>query len=811
MSIVQISKIQNRSGNLVDLPQLDEAELGWATDAKKLYIGKDSPNENVEVLTAYSNISFSQIDGAVGNLNITSPANGQVLASDGNNWVNKGGSAGGLITLGNISNITITGGGIGYTIETDGTGNLSWTPKGALVSYIQNITKANPAAGGAVVTTVDNHFFVDATRLTITNVPGMTQVNGNSFYANVQSSNSFTLCSDSALTANVDSSGYTTFPYTTVTSANTSAFVVGSSTSFTANIPIKFLGDSNLANWPGNSGINLATTYYIKTVVDGTHFSISTTPGGANLTLTTASGTGANVYGTDGRATSSTSGSGSGTVGGSNTMVQYNGGAGAFAGSANLVFDPSASSILTVTGNANVIGNINSTISVRAPNLISNVANGTPPLVVTSYTRVPNLSVTYANVSDFAVVTANTSATVHFPLIANSSSSGNLDARVNANLSYVPSTGNLIATLLTGTLTTAAQPNITSVGTLTSLTVSGNTTSGNFLGILANTTSDVRIPAAAGNINLSVNGNANILVVTGTGANITGTANVTGNIVGANVNAGNANVTGQLISTQATGTAPLAVSSTTRVANLNVDYANVSDFAVVTANTSATVHFPLIANSSASGNLNARVNANLSYVPSTGNLIATLLTGTLTTAAQTNITSVGTLTSLAVTGNIIASNVYANVGTIGASLLTGTLTTAAQPNITSLGTLTSLTVSGNANAANIRATTYRFAGVTTGIAAAGATQAFATPLVKEMNFVSAASPGTDGVILPATQAGMTIYITNQTAITVNVYPATSSKINALALNAAFALVGGATLAYIAANTTQWYTVGGTYA
>ena len=54
-------------------------------------------------------------------------------------------------------------------------------------------------------------------------------------------------------------------------------------------------------------------------------------------------------------------------------------------------------------------------------------------------------------------------------------------------------------------------------------------------------------------------------------------------------------------------------------------------------------------------------------------LSATALT--LTTAAQPNITSVGTLTGLTVSGNIA-----------------GTLTTAAQPNITSLGTLTALTV-----------------------------------------------------------------------------------------------------------------------
>jgi hypothetical protein len=77
-------------------------------------------------------------------------------------------------------------------------------------------------------------------------------------------------------------------------------------------------------------------------------------------------------------------------------------------------------------------------------------------------------------------------------------------------------------------------------------------------------------------------------------------------------------------------------------------------------------------------------NANL------GNLAeANYFSGTLTTAAQPNITSVGTLSSLSVTGNVSA-NYY-----------TGTLATAAQPEITSLGTLTTLDVSGNASVGNL--------------------------------------------------------------------------------------------------------------
>jgi hypothetical protein len=79
-----------------------------------------------------------------------------------------------------------------------------------------------------------------------------------------------------------------------------------------------------------------------------------------------------------------------------------------------------------------------------------------------------------------------------------------------------------------------------------------------------------------------------------------------------------------------------------------------------------------------------------------GNLSGTSIVGTLTTAAQTNITSVGTLTSLSVTGNITSGNLQG-------TNIAGTLTTAAQTNITSVGTLTSLGVTGNITTGNANA------------------------------------------------------------------------------------------------------------
>jgi hypothetical protein len=57
MAIVQISKIQVRSGNIADLPQLAVGEFGWAVDEQRLFIGND-PNtigalpDNTEIITA---------------------------------------------------------------------------------------------------------------------------------------------------------------------------------------------------------------------------------------------------------------------------------------------------------------------------------------------------------------------------------------------------------------------------------------------------------------------------------------------------------------------------------------------------------------------------------------------------------------------------------------------------------------------------------------------------------------------------------------------------------------------------------------
>jgi hypothetical protein len=230
------------------------------------------------------------------------------------------------------------------------------------------------------------------------------------------------------------------------------------------------------------------------------------------------------------------------------------------------------------------------------------------------------------------------------------------------------------------------------------LDVSGNANAGNvgatnFVGTNANvTTVNASYVNSSGNLGLGANSNANVVVVTGTGANVTGTLGVSGNLTTAN-----ATVNLELSGNTANFSGNVTVPNLTVNTNIAGNTANFSGNVTVP---NLTVNLNVSGNTANfSGNISA-ANANLGNVAS-----ANYLTGTLTTGAQPNITSTGTLSALAVSGNITAGNVYANGGTIGAANLTGTLTTAAQPNVTSLGTLTSLGVSGNVTAGNVKLTT----------------------------------------------------------------------------------------------------------
>lgn len=392
MAIVQISKLQQRSGNLVDLPQLDEAEFGWASDVKKLYIGKETPVENIEVLTSYSTISFSQIDGSVGNLNIVQGnlANGQVLTYTGTEWTNRGATSGGLINLGNVSNVKITGGAASYVLTTDGTGNLSFSPQGVLYT---NILAVSSAATG-IMTVANTTPYTNGQSITVSGVLGTnanTVINGQTLYVQ--------LAVDFATTGNV--SLYT---------------------------------DSGLT-----TGLNTTT--------------LTATP---NTGIATAVlSTGGGVIG----------------AGGSNTQVQFNDGS-FLAGNSNFTFNKTTS-VLTVVGNINV-GNLTATSSISGSTLTSTVSTGTAPLTVTSTTRVTNLNVARAGNADSLQTNTQTTGTF-FPVFVSASSNANYALNSNTNLVFNAATGNLSTTILNATGNVSGG-NITTVGVVSA---TGNVSGGN--------------------------------------------------------------------------------------------------------------------------------------------------------------------------------------------------------------------------------------------------------------------------------------------------------------------------------------------
>jgi len=351
------------------------------------------------------------------------------------------------------------------------------------------------------------------------------------------------------------------------------------------------------------------------------------------------------------------------------------------------------------------------TANIKTDNLM--YANGSPYV----FSGIPAGSNTQIQFNDSNVFGASNAFTFNKStntlLIA-----GNITSS-NANL------GNLaIANFLSGTLIVSNQPNITSVGTLTSVSVTGNVSAGNILtnnllyangspwnlgGAYSNTNVAAYLPTHTGNVS------ANFFI--GNGSQLTGISATVAQTVS---NAAQPNITSTgtlssltvsgLITATGTGVRTANIFDSTGTLTIETRYSNkVGDVGV---------YGNLVVGTSGTGNITA-FNANL------GNLvIGNFLQGTLTTGSQPNITSIGTLVSLAVSSNITSGNaslgnlVTANffsgngsllssitasniLGQVSNALVSSTVYTAAQPNITSLGTLSSITVSANTTTGNL--------------------------------------------------------------------------------------------------------------
>ena len=418
---------------------------------------------------------------------------------------------------------------------------------------------------------------------------------------------------------------------------------------------------------------------------------------------------------------------------------------------------------------ANVSATSNLTAgNVKTDNLL--YANGSP-YVVSAAAGGANTQVQFNDANTFAG-----SANFTFTKTTNTLSVTNITAN-GAGLTALNGsnvTGQVANALIAGTVYTAAQPNITSVGTLNSVTsvgtinftgasnvslgavgnvkITGGTSgyvlstdgagtlswvaqSGGSSSGISNGTSNVNIPSANGNVNISSAGNANVVVITGTGVNVAGTLSATGNANVGNIGATNGvftnvsgngsalssltggNITGQVANALVAGTVYTAAQpNITSVGTLS----NLTSNGTINFINASNVSLGAVGNVKITGGTSGYVLStdgvgNLSWVAQTGGGGggSSIANGTSnvdipTANGNVNISSAGnanvvviTGTGMNVTGNIVGGSgtggSITGANLVSANYFTGTLTTGAQPNITSVGTLSSLSVGPNSS------------------------------------------------------------------------------------------------------------------
>ena len=552
-------------------------------------------------------------------------------------------------------------------------------------------------------------------------------------------------------------------------------------------------------------------------------------------------------------------------------------------GTANVLVVKNTGTEVAVTGSLSVSGGIDNNINFNSTSNLGPVGNVT----ITGGVSGAFLHTDGAGTLTWNTGTVQPTQGADTQIIFNDSGAyaGNTGFTFNKTTGNLDVPGNLIGaskvsgTTLGGSLVTNAQPNITSLGTLTSLILGGtlNTNSD----IITNA-GNIEISAGTGTFKgsgagLSAIAGANVTgeVTNAATANAVAGANVSGEVTNAataNAVAG-ANVSGEVPFAQVansvaganvSGAVSLATSATSATTAGTVTTASQPNITSVGSLSSLSVTGNVSAgNVSGTGgvftyvsgdgaNLSAIAGANVSEVPlatlattaTTANAVAganvsgtvalATTAGTVSGAAQANITSVGTMTVLGVNGIVTAQSFTANTGlfngdggglsNVVAANISGTVANATyatsagsaalalditggpQPNITSLGTLTSLTVSGN-----ITNQTHIIKDVSTQTAS-GTDQAGAAALLNADIFSVTVNVSNNGVRLMPAASGLCIYVKNLSGSNLlKVYPASGDAIDENGTNGPIVIGAKGQIQFVAHSASQWYSVGATYA
>ena len=598
---------------------------------------------NQGILDGSSSFVFHNSNSTVVANNFNSP---NVSITGGN--INVGNLTATKSNFGNVGNVTITGGLNGYVLQTDGTGNLDWTAMGG-----GGGGNGTPGGSNTQVQYNDGGSFGGNSGFTFNEVTGNVNIPGN-------------LILGGLFVGAIANANYSNFSGLVTTAYQPNITRVGNLSELTVtsnNIALEYIAGANSQGVGGiaigaNAGGNSQGVYGVAI---GWHAGAnSQDPRSVAIGQSTAQenqGDNSVAIGTEaGRYNQSPSSVAIGVFAGLANQGNYAVAIGGGAGSNNqpdstIILNAQASALDatipssfyvkpvrslqaanvlyydSVTGEVtyNPIGQANAN-NANYANFAGQVINSSQPNI-TSLGTLTSLAVsTTSTLGNSATANffigsgnnlsniqgANVSGVINFANYVVQASQTNI-TRVGT-LSSLSVTGNVTANNFVGNLTTnsniqgnlsgwalnvrnGAQPNITSVGTLTSLSVTGNVTANNFVGNFVGNISNSNYAFYSGNVVINAQ------------PNITSVGTLTSLSVSGNVTAR------QFISNVATGNAPFIVTSTTPVANLTVGNANFSSYS-----------------------------------------------DTVTNLSQPNITGLGILTSLNVSGNVLLSGANLAIG-----------------------------------------------------------------------------------------------------------------------------------------------------
>jgi len=271
VSIVQISRIQHRSGLYENLPQLSKGELGFSVDTRQLFIGNGLITDgapatgNTQILTEYSDIlnlantySFQNSDAGYNPQTGNAKPQYNAIAYNGTTYVVVG-TGGNILTSinGTTWNSTVSGttsnllditygAGIFVAVGANGTivyssNGTVWSQSGA-VSYT-NINAITYGGGKFVIVTLLGGIY--------TSTNGITWTSANTFTTTAtttSSSNIITVTSATGIVVNQSVFGLGIPPNTTVTNvAGTSITISNNATLSGTGVSVTF-GIGTLSN-----------------------------------------------------------------------------------------------------------------------------------------------------------------------------------------------------------------------------------------------------------------------------------------------------------------------------------------------------------------------------------------------------------------------------------------------------------------------------------------------------------------------------------------------------------------------------------